>query len=66
MFVNEEVCEIALIITSSTNYWFSADSFIELLKSSFELFTIIVGGFHIYNGETMVKDWCRMVFTPEK
>ena len=66
MFMNEEVCEIALIISGSTNYQFPAYSFIELSKSSCEFFTIIMGGFHLYNGETMVKDWCRMVFTPDK
>ena len=32
MFLNEEVCEIGLIISGSTDYEFSATNFIELSK----------------------------------
>ena len=32
MFVNEEVCEIILIISGSTDYQFSAANFLELSK----------------------------------
>ena len=36
MFVNEKVCEIALIISGSTDNELFADNFIELSKSSRE------------------------------
>ena len=42
MFANEKVCEIALIISGSTDYEFSADNFIELSESLREVFTIII------------------------
>ena len=66
MFVNEKVCEIALTISGSTDYEFSADNFIELSESLREVFTIIMRCFSIYNGKKMVKDWWYMVFTPDK
>ena len=66
MFVNEKVCAIAFIISGSTDNEFSADNFIELSKSSREIFTIIMGCFCLYNCERMVKDWWWMVFTPDK
>ena len=45
MFVNEKVCEIALIISGSTDNEFSTDNFIELSMSSHDVFTIIMGCF---------------------
>ena len=66
MFVNEKVCEIALIISGSTDNEFSTDNFIELSMSSREVFTIIMGCFWIYICERIVKDWWWMVFTPDK
>ena len=66
MFVNEKVCEIALIISGSTDNELFADNVIELLKSSREVFTIIMGYFCLYNCESTVKDWWWVVFTPDK
>ena len=66
MFVNEKVCEIVLIISGSTDNELFADNVIELLKSSREVFTIIMGYFCICNFERMVKDWWWMVFTPDR
>ena len=42
MFVNEEVSEIVLIISGSTEYEFSAAIFIELSKFWCEVFPIIM------------------------
>ena len=66
MFMNEKVCEIALIVSGSTDNEFSADNFIGLSKSSSEDFIIIMECFCIYNCERMVRDWWWMVFTPDK
>ena len=66
MFVNEKVCEIALIISGSTDNEFSTDNFIELSMSSHDVFTIIMGCFWIYVCKRIVKDWSWMVFTPDK
>ena len=66
MFVNEKLCEIALITSGNTDNELSADNVIELSKSSREAFTIIMGCFCIYNCERVVKDWWSMVFTPDK
>ena len=66
MFVNEKVREIVLIISGSTDNELFADNVIELLKSSHEVFTIIMGYFCIYNCQRMVKDWWWMVVTPDR
>ena len=56
IFVNEEVCEIVLIIAvllysyGSTNYVFSAAVFFYLSEFRCEMFTIIMGFFRIYYG----------------
>ena len=43
MFVNVGMCEITLIKSESTVYEFSGAIFIELLKFSFEVLTIVLG-----------------------
>ena len=52
MFVNEEVCEIALIISSSTDYELSAAFFI--FKAL--MFTIIIRCLRIQTGKRIMKD----------
>ena len=60
-FVNTEVF---LFISGSTEYEFSAAIFIKLSKLS--KFTIIMGCLRTKKDERMVKDWWRMVFTPNR
>ena len=61
-----DVCErgSVLIISGSTEYEFSAAIFNKLSKVS--KFTINMGCLRTKTDERMVKDWWRMVFTPNR
>ena len=57
MSVNEEVCEIALIISSGTDYEFS---------TAFHFQGFDVKCLLLQAVKRIIKDWWDMVFTPGK
>ena len=57
MSVNEEVCEIALIISSGTDYEFS---------TAFHFQGFDVKCLLLQAVKRIIKDWWDMVFTPDK
>ena len=60
LLVSEEVCEIVFIISDNNDYEIST------VILMCEVFTVIMGCLRRQTGEQIVKDWWRMVFTPDK